>query len=696
MIKITNVEIKNFRNIKSASFDLNNRCAIEGQNALGKTNILEAICFALTNYLLDGSSDLKSIKPKDDMSAKVSVKLTFSNDKTFEKVYYETWTKTRGTDEVKLTGHTTEYYVNDAKVSSVATAQRQLLEDILGINYSPKTSKIDVLQMQLNPLWLFKYIDWQLLRKYIIELVGDVSNEEVIDKVIQKQGNIGMVNSVKTDLVRNNYKTDIVLNLYKSGMNTAKQQVAIYENSIDEDSKISDVDEAAFCDALSKKDSLLILKQKLIDSKKTAINPLVAEFEKELSQLKEKYNNQKSLDFENYKKSTSEITLKINESQERFNNVSMAYDSHLKIATDKGNELLNKQNSQTMIEREIQNLYENVSGLRLKYDQVYNRTFTEKLNLPEEIHCPHCGGVVNESYIEEVKTNYNDRKNNFEASINSELNEITKKAEEINLKIDSKNYELEELNTEIQKIIKEHTDLMNIASNYEKDKLNAFNNLKNLQQQMPTYNDSEETLSLKLKIVEMESQLNNEKTRVITTPEIDEKINEINVQLDEIEKVIDKRKFYVGIQLKINETKSKLNVEENKLIEFEAKTMMVEEFIKTKLSMLNSNIATVFDDVKFVLVSSNIKDGSWNQECYPLIIGTQTPFEHGSRSEQYVTAIKIVEKIKKLVGLPNIPYLIDEAGTFDSNTITNKLVTNSQIIASRMNDKYKVITVNEL
>ena len=128
MVSITNVEIRNFRNIKSASFDLKNRCAVEGHNALGKTNILEAICFALTNYLLDGSSDLKSIKPKDEMNAKVSVKLTFSNERTFEKVYYENWVKTRGTEEIKLVGHTTEYYIDGAKISSVANAQKQLME----------------------------------------------------------------------------------------------------------------------------------------------------------------------------------------------------------------------------------------------------------------------------------------------------------------------------------------------------------------------------------------------------------------------------------------------------------------------------------------------------------------------------------------------------------------------------------------
>ena len=49
----------------------------------------------------------------------------------------------------------------------------------------------------------------------------------------------------------------------------------------------------------------------------------------------------------------------------------------------------------------------------------------------------------------------------------------------------------------------------------------------------------------------------------------------------------------------------------------------------------------------------------------------------GSANDRYVRRqYKIVEKIKKLVGLSDIPYLIDEAGTFDSNTINNKFITN--------------------
>ena len=696
MVSITNVEIRNFRNIKSASFDLKNRCAVEGHNALGKTNILEAICFALTNYLLDGSSDLKSIKPKDEMNAKVSVKLTFSNERTFEKVYYENWVKTRGTEEIKLVGHTTEYYIDGAKISSVANAQKQLMEDILEINYSPKTAKIDILQMQLNPLWLFKYIDWSVLRKYIIELVGDVKDDEVLNEIIKNYDDLSLFNTVKGDLLKNNYKTDIVLNLYKNFITSSKQQINIYEHSISEDEKISDVDENVYQETLLKKDELMDQKQKLINSKNSIVNPLVAQFEKEIVDLQEEYNNQRKKDLEDFNNSNKSITAKIIELQDTFNNVSTAYDSHVSVLKEKADAISKEENSKLMIEKEIQDLENSLADLRRKYDEVYSKTFNEVLTLPEEMTCPHCGGIVNESYINEIRANYEYRKNAFEESINSELIEIEKKAKEINLKIESKKFNLVEINTKIHQLMNEYGEINTIVSKYSSSKSIALNDLKIAQQQMPIFKDSEEVIKLKSKIIDVQQKLINEKSRAFVNFDLEEQINNINAEIADLEKIIDERKFYDFIQNKIADTKIKLNVELKKLNESEVKIMIVEDFIKTKLSLLNANIAEVFGNIEFVLVTSNIKDGSWNQECYPLIIGTQTPFEHGSRSEQYITAIAIVEKIKTLVGLPDIPYLIDEIGTFDSNTITNKLVTDSQIIASRMNNDFKVITVNEL
>lgn len=699
MVSITNVEISNFRNIKSASFDLSNnlsnRCAVEGQNALGKTNVLEAICFALTNYLLDGSSDLKSIKPKDDMSAKVSVKLTFSNEKTFEKVYFENWVKTRGTEEVKLSGHTTEYYVNGAKVSSVATAQKQLMEDILEINYSPKTSKIDVLQMQVNPLWLFKYIDWSLLRKYIIELVGDVSNEEVIDKLFNDYEFL-VVTDVKNDLVKNSYKTDIVLNLYKSGLNAAKQQASVYEHSISEDKKIKNIDENNYQIALENREKLIQEKQSLLNSKNSAVNPLVIQYEKEIEDLKGKYNALKEKELEEYSKASSRLNESIKEAREKYNITSESYEHSNNDVKKLEEELSKNENIKNNLTNDIALLDTKLQSLRKKYDQVYDKTFDDALILPEELKCPHCGGVVNESYIQSVKDDYEHRKETFENNISKELNSISEEAFMTKASIESKKFELDSLNLNICQISEEHSKLLDFANKCLDKKNQSLALLNTLQSQLKNFKESVDVLYVKSQIDSLNDRLNYEKNKVYSNPEIDVKIHEINNQIAEVEKIIDARKFYLQIQQKISDTKLKLNVELSKINDLEAKTMVVEQFIKTKLSMLDSNIAAVFDDIEFVLVSSNIKDGSWNQECYPLIVGTKTPFENGSRSEQYVTAIKIVEKIKNLVGLPDIPYLIDEAGTFDSNTITNKLVTNSQIIASRMNDNYKVITVNEL
>ena len=60
-VKLLQLELTNYRNIEHdvLVFDGSN-AKIVGENRIGKTNTLEAIYFLLSNYLLDGSSDLSA------------------------------------------------------------------------------------------------------------------------------------------------------------------------------------------------------------------------------------------------------------------------------------------------------------------------------------------------------------------------------------------------------------------------------------------------------------------------------------------------------------------------------------------------------------------------------------------------------------------------------------------------------------
>ena len=68
-MKLKAITIKNFRNVKSISLenlDANKGTIITAKNMTGKTNTLNAIHWAFTGSLLDGSSNVRSIFTKDD------------------------------------------------------------------------------------------------------------------------------------------------------------------------------------------------------------------------------------------------------------------------------------------------------------------------------------------------------------------------------------------------------------------------------------------------------------------------------------------------------------------------------------------------------------------------------------------------------------------------------------------------------
>ena len=58
-MKINSIEIENFRNIETLNLDFDNVNIIYGENAQGKTNLIEAI------YLFTGSKSFRGVKDKE-------------------------------------------------------------------------------------------------------------------------------------------------------------------------------------------------------------------------------------------------------------------------------------------------------------------------------------------------------------------------------------------------------------------------------------------------------------------------------------------------------------------------------------------------------------------------------------------------------------------------------------------------------
>lgn len=182
-MEATKIEITNFKNITHMAIELSKCNIIVGKNHIGKTNVLAALYWLFTGKQLDGSTDNIGIKPFGREADKVSVKVIFNDvegkEHSIEKTYQEKWTKTRGSDELTLTGHETKFLINglEQKKNNEALAD---IDAILGMEDSKMNNvkNIDKYQLLTNPLYV-EMVEWEALRNLIISIVGDVSNEDV-------------------------------------------------------------------------------------------------------------------------------------------------------------------------------------------------------------------------------------------------------------------------------------------------------------------------------------------------------------------------------------------------------------------------------------------------------------------------------------------------------------------------------------
>lgn len=209
------------------------------------------------------------------------------------------------------------------------------------------------------------------------------------------------------------------------------------------------------------------------------------------------------------------------------------------------------------------------------------------------------------------------------------------------------------------------------------------------------YVNSEKTNEIISQIAKLREEYTAEQLKNVTES-IDEQIKSVKESKAQYQKVLDDHAYFVNTQAMIKDAKVKLSEHQKELTDAETILMLTEEFIRTKLNMLDKNVEKVFGNIKFKLIENNIKEGSYNEVCYPLILGKNTPYANGSTSEKIITGVAIIEAIRKHVGLPELPIIFDEAESLDSETLVNRLNTNCQIITARVDDKYTKPTAVEL
>ena len=684
-MKVSRVIIKNFRNLDSFDSLLTDRVAIKGLNHIGKTNILQAIYWVLTDKLIDGSSDIPSIIPHKDRRAVVDVTLVLDDGHEIRKTYCEHWGTTRGSDVEQLTGHDTCYYYDRARITQKYKIQ-EILNELIRSPLGDKTisnlkldPKLDINQALINPLYLAKILDWKLFRKFLITLVGDVSNKQVIESHPEfKSLEEPLSQSAdSTEFLAKKISDDISTN--KVNIASSKQVIDIYKQK--EDCKPNELEEANT--ALEK---IAMMRVEIENNKSNVESPHITEAKKKVADIKEQVATLKQAVLEEDNKLYEDYIQKKEKAQTDFGKARALL---TQLQTDResiemGKSQLNNQLAST------DKAIATAEDLLKHYREEFMKIQKEK-NSFEPIICEHCGQVANEYEKQQSEEEF---KNKQKARL-MQMTELGKaQATEVSkLKATKKDLEIKLANSDNStfamsldsQIISASKDLamkQDILNQLLPQKSSRHKELDELQEDLAEA--ANELLAAQI-VYEEETTVEGRLAK------FDEDMKEAKEGANAI---IAQHNVYEDAQQQIRATELKLtalNKQQTQLLELKS---LLSQFIRVKLEMINSSTKKIFPDIDFVLVEENIKEGSFNEVCYPLIKGRKTPFLDGSGAEKILTGITIVDNIRKALNVEPCPIIFDEGETLDENSL-REIATECQVITSIVDDVGDVPTVHQ-
>lgn len=670
--KLKKLTLTNYRNIPFSTYEFNGNSAIVGDNRIGKTNTLESIYWLLTDRLLDGSNDIASIKPLKDTKLKVSVKATLDIDGkevVLEKNYYENWVKTRGTTDLELKGHCIDLFYNGVKQPS-QRAYIQLLNEDLGFTQDA-TTKVDFMQMLTNPFYLGNMgegKDWTELRNFIIKIVGDVSDQDVINSN-------EVYKLIKGDLEQVNGRIDELKKRYAAEINELKTQIIGDESQIKmlEQTPNPTDDELAIANKgiEEHEDRIRELKSgKGIDNKSIDINNRINAKKLEIANLeKEDYKRAQA------NSGNTEIYGKINGLQLEHNKLiqdTYSFESQKLGISNYVNQLNTENKARAITRTDLINEIKKIDY---------------KLANPEiETECPHCHRPYDDEIIENMR-------DIAAAKLQEERNSKIKEGKANTATMKANAEEIEKYNkqlAELEEQIKQHKDSANAKAE----------EIRSLQVQLnsvsTTFEPNPKIAEMRNELVKLEEELNQSRTEWQNAQNnVNQAIYDEEEQMKPFKEVVNNRNYYLKQMEMLKKVRATYDEHLGRLSDTEQKKELLIKLNYDKLQLLDKNVERVFGEIKFQLIKENI-NGGFDTICKPYIKGTNTTWKSGSKSERVTTGIAIAECIKKVLNLPNLPFLFDEGGEISTETLNTRMNTESQLICVKIKDNITAPLVQQL
>jgi len=642
-IKIENLKIVNFKGIKDLTIDFGKVTNISGENGLGKTTIQDAFTFLLFDKDSKDSSKFdvqpldKNNNPIHNLETVIEATLKVDGKELIlKRVYKEKYTKVRGTSKLDFKGYESEYYVNE--VPHKVTEYKKYISELLNE---------DVFKLVTNPVY-FSSLEKKKRMDIITEIVGDLDNMAVLD--------------AKKDLEPlrkhlSEYTVNEFMKVIRSKVNKLKEDRCKLPVRIDEANK--SIQEFGF---------------EALDIQKRGIESEIKSIEDQLQDKSKENEGLYNLKSELMKKQSqlSELEHKLNSAKNKPREI-LESDIRTKECTIRHLDAVIEELEQS-IDIKKSRINSVLNPKRISLLETYKEIKALKFEFNEDsCTCPTCKRKFETDDIEakrlELEENFN-----LEKAKKTERNVAEGK---------SNNAEIEKINIEIvdleAKIEEQKGVLSSIQKslNLKKEELESF--------KTSPVEESPEIISIKKEITVLEDKIKNFK--VADAADLKSKKDELQSSLRALEK-----------QLAFKETNEKtrkrievLEAEELKLSEkiadLEGLEMLSEDFIRTKVALLEENVNSKFKYVTFKMFRNQI-NGGLEEVCEPCVDGV--PFTSNLNTAARINAgLDIINTLCSHYGV-NAPIFVD-----NKESVNKTINVDSQVI-NLIVSKDKSLKVEEI
>ena len=635
-MKLTKLELLNFKGLKSFTINLNGDVVIRGDNATGKTTVFDSVCWLLfgKDSLDRADFEIKTLdggEPIHKVNHEVTGTFTLDEGGTVElkRVYREKYSSPRG-GEVTLTGHTTDYFVDG--VPKKEKEYKEIVNTLIDES---------IFKLITNPLYFNETYSWQNRRKLLLEMCGDIDDISVINSRDDLRRLAELLEGRTVDDHRK------VVAAKKTAINKELDMIPVRideamrnkpEIASDKAKLIRDIETLSAGIGEVEKQKAIIQNGFSSAEKESKIRDIKRQLEVQSSKVLSDYHKQKQRLRDEYEASLTKLKM-VEVDRDR--------------CADRRDEL-NKE-----IERESKRIATLQSEFNTFNAQQFNKEF-----------CPTCGQALpadKQAVLEtEFNTNKSKKLEEWKGLIESavKLKENYEEQQEIMVsKIDSLTAEVSQYSDAYNVKFKEYEAYS--EPNVEDD---------------PVYTD----LKAQLFLLEIDDEPGAEAEEIA---KLDEELSSMKSKKAGLETELNKFKLIDDINhriLELENQQQKLVAEKNALDEA---SFLMDEFIKAKVNMLEENINSRFKLARFKMFNIML-NGNVEECCETTYKGV--PYRSMNNAARINVGLDIINALTSYYKV-NAPVFIDNA-----EAVTEFVPVNSQTIKLTVDESEPHLVVKEV